>query len=76
MTEVTYNVQDGVIQEGRVYSDCLYPDFISTANEEINKKVRYDSEGLNLLEQSLKSRVGQEWQSMAEELCRWMQSEL
>jgi lipoate-protein ligase A len=33
MTEVTLNVQDGFIQEGRVYSDCLYPDFIEIANE-------------------------------------------
>jgi lipoate---protein ligase len=42
MTEVTYNVQDGLIQEGKIYSDCLFPDFISAANEELNKKVRYD----------------------------------
>lgn len=32
MTEVTYNVVDGLIKEGRVYSDCLYPDFITTVN--------------------------------------------
>jgi hypothetical protein len=32
MTEVTYNVVDGVIKEGKVYSDCLYPDFITTVN--------------------------------------------
>lgn len=32
MTEVTYNVVDGLIKEGRVYSDCLYPDFITTIN--------------------------------------------
>lgn len=33
MTEVTYNVQDGLIKEGKIYSDCLYPDFIEIANE-------------------------------------------
>lgn len=43
MTEVTYNVQDGLIKEGKIYSDCLYPDFIEIANEELNKGVKYDS---------------------------------
>jgi lipoate---protein ligase len=32
MTEVTYNVQDGLIKEGKIYSDCLFPDFIEIAN--------------------------------------------
>jgi lipoate---protein ligase len=33
MTEVTLNVVDGRIKEAKVYSDCLYPDFISLINE-------------------------------------------
>lgn len=42
MTEVTYNVIDGYIKEAKVYSDCLYPDFITTINENITKGVKYD----------------------------------
>lgn len=48
MTEVTYNVVDGIIKEGKVYSDCLYPDFISIVNEEIMKQVKYDHAGLSI----------------------------
>ena len=42
MTSITYNVVDGVIKEAKVYSDCLYPDFISTVNDTITG-VKYDS---------------------------------
>ena len=42
MTEVTYNVQEGYIKEAKVYSDCLYPDFISLVNDTITKGVKYD----------------------------------
>ena len=41
-TEVTYNVVDGVIKDAKVYSDCLYPDFITLLNQEIVKKIKYD----------------------------------
>jgi hypothetical protein len=56
MTEVTYNVVEGLIKEAKVYSDCLYPEFISLVNEHI-VSVKYDREGLtifsNLLIQKL-----------------------
>ena len=46
MTEVTYNVDKGIIKEAKIYSDCLYPDIISLMNEEIIKGVKYDKNGL------------------------------
>ena len=27
--EITYNVENGFIKEAKIYSDCLFPDFIS-----------------------------------------------
>lgn len=50
--EITYNVNNGVIMEAKVYSDCLFPDFITALNESL-VGVQYDREGLELYGNSL-----------------------
>ena len=72
MTEVTYNVVDGVIKEAKVYSDCLLPDFIQAINEEIVSGITYDNKGLTQLEEKLAARGEDSWKTMAHELCQWM----
>ena len=65
MTEVTYNVVDGVIKQAKVYSDCLYPDFITLVNEEIVKGVRYNREGFSALEGILAGKLDSQHHLMA-----------
>jgi len=52
LVEITYNVNNGVIMEAKVYSDCLFPDFITALNESL-VGVQYDREGLELYGNSL-----------------------
>jgi hypothetical protein len=43
--EITYNVENGFIKEAKIYSDCLFPDFITALNDNL-AGVQYDKQGL------------------------------
>ena len=57
MVEITYNVSEGRIKEAKVYSDCLFPDFITLINSTLAKGFKYDREGLSIFEQALLNSV-------------------
>jgi len=38
---------EGIIQEGKAYSDCLFPEFIESMNQILNSgKFSYDAKGI------------------------------
>lgn len=39
----------GVIKDGKVFSDCLYPDFIDTLNGAFKLQFMYDENGIGNL---------------------------
>ncbi len=43
--EITYNVENGLIKEAKIYSDCLFPDFITALNNSL-AGIQYDRLGL------------------------------
>ena len=70
-------MKDGLIEKSRIYSDCLYPDFITELNEKL-KGSQYDSEGIMELKERLKTefKENENWVKMSEDLCEWVKSEL
>ncbi len=47
----------GIIVDAKVYSDCLFPDFIDSMNNTlINNKIRYDEHGMSEFCQSLREK--------------------
>ena len=45
LTEITFEVDNGCISKCRIYSDCLYPDFIESIQSDLIG-ARHDKEGI------------------------------
>ena len=59
LVELCLNVQNAMIQNGKVYSDCLYPDFIDTFNGILAQaKVPYTREGWSTVMAKIESACG------------------
>ncbi len=56
LVELCLNVQNGYIQEGKIYSDCLFPDFIDTFNGVLQQpKVVHAKRGWSVLADQMAS---------------------
>jgi lipoate-protein ligase A len=59
LVEICFKVINGHIQEGKIYSDCLYPDFVDTFNQILGRtKTQYSRECWGKLVQEMESRCG------------------
>ena len=46
--DVQFNVVNGIVTDGRVYSDCLIPVLIDALNQEIQTgQITYDAQGIS-----------------------------
>ena len=62
LIDIQFNVSNGKINEGKVFSDCLVPAFIEMLNEELaTGEITYDVEGItDLCNRVTKKAEGQE----------------
>lgn len=69
-----FDVEDGVVKSGTVFSDSLNPDFI-TAIDRILKEGRmtYDFDGVRKLKEGLEREFGdEETRGQIGEMCEWL----
>lgn len=65
--DMHFDVIEGVIEKCKVFSDCLYPDFIEFVEKYLLKQ-RYGKEMI----EGLRGNSAEEHKEMTEELCEWL----
>jgi len=80
LVEVEFDVQRGRIAKGKVYSDCLVPQFIDELNDVLGSgEVAYDMQGVDDLGNRLRARFQDNEQVQHQfipELVQWLKREL
>mmetsp|Transcript_10567 Transcript_10567/g.20345 ORF Transcript_10567/g.20345 Transcript_10567/m.20345 type:complete len:331 (-) Transcript_10567:74-1066(-) len=72
--DITLDVEDAVITRAKVYSDCLYPDFIDLLNSNL-QGLKYGNEGLLKLQEDL-TVAFPSLSAYVEELVAWLRTEM
>jgi lipoate-protein ligase A len=48
LMDIYFDVHQGLVKSGRVFSDCLHPELIESLNDALNSgEVKYDFDGMN-----------------------------
>ena len=77
MVKINTNLSLGKIVDGKVFSDCLFPEYIDTINEYILKlQINYDEQGIEKLGEALNEKFNenQMYLGYTKELETWLKS--